>query len=150
MVVPESVEDISSNQLRRMWDSNVRDDMRVREVVSSPTVWLNDEVAGCIARLETTIPFVDVVQEVVLSENRDAEFFLGERQTLVNSPAKPLKAVANASLSDLDFANRNRGILKEAHETLDLGRLIGANTIGNKEEIVKDIARIIAAREKKQ
>ncbi|KAK8498272.1 hypothetical protein V6N11_024204 [Hibiscus sabdariffa] len=87
MVVPESVEDISSNQLRRMWDSNVRDDMRVREVVSSPTVWLNDEVAGCIARLETTIPFVDVVQEVVLSENRDAEFFLGERQTLVNSPA---------------------------------------------------------------
>ncbi|KAK8713621.1 hypothetical protein V6N13_148833 [Hibiscus sabdariffa] len=71
-VVPESVEDISSDQLRRMWDGNVRDDMRVREVVSSPRVWSNDEVVGCIARLETTIPSVVVVQEVVLSENRDA------------------------------------------------------------------------------
>ncbi|KAK8713620.1 hypothetical protein V6N13_148832 [Hibiscus sabdariffa] len=63
---------------------------------------------------------------------------------------KPLDVVANASLSNLDIANRNRGILKEAQEMLDLGRLIGANTIGNEEEIVKDIARIIVAREKKQ
>ncbi|KAL4296849.1 hypothetical protein GQ457_12G019510 [Hibiscus cannabinus] len=179
-VVPESLEVISSDQLQRMWEGNVRDDMRVGEFVSSPRDWSNDEVAGCIARLDTTVPFVDVVQEVVLSENRDASFFLGEGQvqspvvsggrgmsgprserirvnkaTTMNiyghqkwvrqlsdislsflSPTARIEAerklnkkgrgrtkqkpeaVANASLSDSDFANRNRGILKEAHETV--------------------------------
>ncbi|KAL4346648.1 hypothetical protein GQ457_17G018690 [Hibiscus cannabinus] len=180
-VVPESVEVISSDQLQRMWDGNVRDDMRVGEFVSSPRDWSNDEVAGCIAHLDTTVPSVDVVQEVVLSENRDARFFLGEGKMSVKSPVvsggrgmsgprskrirvnkattmniygqqkrvhqlsdislsflspmarieaerklnkkgrgrtkqKP-EAVANASFSDSDFANRNRGILKEAQET---------------------------------
>ncbi|KAK8544483.1 hypothetical protein V6N13_025986 [Hibiscus sabdariffa] len=37
-------------------------------------------------------------------------------------------------------------ILREARETIALGKLIGACTVGNEEEIVKDIAHIIEAR----
>ncbi|KAK8676887.1 hypothetical protein V6N13_142446 [Hibiscus sabdariffa] len=37
----------------------------------------------------------------------------------------------------------------EAREILGLGKLIGMETVGNEERIIKDIARIIEAREKK-
>ncbi|KAL4378615.1 hypothetical protein GQ457_02G032850 [Hibiscus cannabinus] len=60
-----------------------------------------------------------------------------------------IQRVANESLSDSDILNRKRVILKEARETVNLGKLIGATTLGNEEAIVKDIARIIEAREKK-
>ncbi|KAK8611835.1 hypothetical protein V6N13_131873 [Hibiscus sabdariffa] len=58
----------------------------------------------------------------------------------------PEHGIANASLSDSDFIQREQVILREARETLHLGRLIGAETVGNEEDIVKDIARIIEAR----
>ncbi|KAK8583620.1 hypothetical protein V6N13_109027 [Hibiscus sabdariffa] len=56
------------------------------------------------------------------------------------------QGVANGSLSDSDFKNRKKVILREARETIALGKLIGACTVGNEEEIVKDIAHIIEAR----
>ncbi|KAK8664246.1 hypothetical protein V6N13_084044 [Hibiscus sabdariffa] len=47
---------------------------------------------------------------------------------------------ANESLSDSDFLIRKRIILREAQETLWIGKLVGASTIGNEDEIVKDMA----------
>ncbi|KAK8663390.1 hypothetical protein V6N13_083211 [Hibiscus sabdariffa] len=70
----------------------------------------------------------------------------GERTTRNNQP----QSVSNASLFDSDFLNHKRVILKEASLTLDLGKLIVAETIRNKDQIVKDIARIIEARVKKR
>ncbi|KAK8606594.1 hypothetical protein V6N13_030872 [Hibiscus sabdariffa] len=58
----------------------------------------------------------------------------------------PEQGVANASLTDSDFIRRQQVILWEAQETIRLGRLIGAETVGNEEDIVNDIARIIEAR----
>ncbi|KAK8657942.1 hypothetical protein V6N13_036159 [Hibiscus sabdariffa] len=58
----------------------------------------------------------------------------------------PEQGIANASLSDSDFIQRQHVILREARETIHLGRLIGVETVGNEEDIVKDIARIIEAR----
>ncbi|KAL4347102.1 hypothetical protein GQ457_17G020660 [Hibiscus cannabinus] len=58
----------------------------------------------------------------------------------------PEQGIANASLSDYDFIQRQHVILREARETLHLGRLIGVATVGNEEDIVKDITRIIEAR----
>ncbi|KAK8648625.1 hypothetical protein V6N13_129374 [Hibiscus sabdariffa] len=58
----------------------------------------------------------------------------------------PEQGIANASLSDSDFIQRQHVILREARETLHLGRLIGVETVDNEEDIAKDIARIIEAR----
>ncbi|KAK8698033.1 hypothetical protein V6N13_114165 [Hibiscus sabdariffa] len=55
---------------------------------------------------------------------------------------------ANASLSDSDFEHRKSVILCEARETLQLGKLLGATTIGNEEVIIQDLAQIIAGRER--
>ncbi|KAK8647962.1 hypothetical protein V6N13_121686 [Hibiscus sabdariffa] len=57
------------------------------------------------------------------------------------------KGLANGSLSHSDFISRKKDISNEAHETLKLGKLVGAVTIGEEDEIIKDIAIIIEARE---
>ncbi|KAK8640205.1 hypothetical protein V6N13_007964 [Hibiscus sabdariffa] len=162
-LVPESLEDISSVQVRRMWEGNAREDMRVREVSSTIENWSTDEVAGCIDRLDAANTSVDIVEEAEVFEHRDARLLQSEKQILTNSPdlsvgrrmygprseiaraertvtkkgcGRPKRnlaeEVANASLSDSDFATRNRGILKEAKEALNLGRLIGADTMVTK------------------
>ncbi|KAK8628021.1 hypothetical protein V6N13_063733 [Hibiscus sabdariffa] len=61
---------------------------------------------------------------------------------------KKSKQFANASLLDSDFEHRKSVILHEARETLQLGKLLGATTIGNEEVIVQDLAQIIAGRER--
>ncbi|KAK8679998.1 hypothetical protein V6N13_108953 [Hibiscus sabdariffa] len=58
----------------------------------------------------------------------------------------PEQGVANASLSYSYFMRRQHVFLWEALETVHLERLIGAETVGNEVDIVKDIAHIIEAR----
>ncbi|KAK8549180.1 hypothetical protein V6N13_063576 [Hibiscus sabdariffa] len=58
--------------------------------------------------------------------------------------------IVNGSLSDSDFVNRKKVILREAEEVLQLGKLIGAETNGNEKAIVQDITRIIETRELRQ
>ncbi|KAK8595210.1 hypothetical protein V6N13_123090 [Hibiscus sabdariffa] len=53
------------------------------------------------------------------------------------------QVIANCSLSNFDIANWKKEILQEARATIEMGRLIKAETIGNEEEIVQDIACII-------
>ncbi|KAK8686659.1 hypothetical protein V6N13_125682 [Hibiscus sabdariffa] len=53
------------------------------------------------------------------------------------------------SLLDSDFLSRKRALLKEARETLEFRKYIGAKVVENEEEIVKDIARILEARVKR-
>ncbi|KAK8570934.1 hypothetical protein V6N13_094034 [Hibiscus sabdariffa] len=50
---------------------------------------------------------------------------------------------ANSSLSDSDFISRKKAILKEAEETVALGKLVGAVTIGNESDIIRGIPSII-------
>ncbi|KAK8636398.1 hypothetical protein V6N13_124144 [Hibiscus sabdariffa] len=58
--------------------------------------------------------------------------------------------IVNGSLSDSDFLHRKRVILREAEETVQLGKLIGATPKGNEKLVIQDIARIIEARELQQ
>ncbi|KAK8628350.1 hypothetical protein V6N13_064059 [Hibiscus sabdariffa] len=51
--------------------------------------------------------------------------------------------IANGSLSDSDFQSQKRVILKEAGETLALGKYLGVKTIGYETEIVNDIAVLL-------
>ncbi|KAK8557606.1 hypothetical protein V6N12_009835 [Hibiscus sabdariffa] len=85
-LVPESLEDISSVQVRRMWEGNAREDMRVREVSSTIENWSTDEVAGCIDRLDAANTSVDIVEEAEVFEHRDARLLQSEKQILTNSP----------------------------------------------------------------
>ncbi|KAL4340519.1 hypothetical protein GQ457_08G036020 [Hibiscus cannabinus] len=49
------------------------------------------------------------------------------------------KGIANASLVDSDFIQRQHVILREACETLHIGRLIDVETVGNEEDIDEDV-----------
>ncbi|KAK8713111.1 hypothetical protein V6N13_148337 [Hibiscus sabdariffa] len=53
---------------------------------------------------------------------------------------------ANASLSDSDFRARQQALLREAEATVQLGSLVGVETVGCEEDIIQDISRIIAQR----
>ncbi|KAK8636084.1 hypothetical protein V6N13_004794 [Hibiscus sabdariffa] len=58
------------------------------------------------------------------------------------------QTIANVSLSNSDFQNCKHIILRETTEALSLGKLVGATIVGNKEDIIQDIAGIIKVREK--
>ncbi|KAL4297600.1 hypothetical protein GQ457_12G031630 [Hibiscus cannabinus] len=53
---------------------------------------------------------------------------------------------ANESLTDSDFVARQTALLKEAEATVQLGQLVGVETLGREEELIKDITRIISTR----
>ncbi|KAK8669357.1 hypothetical protein V6N13_106790 [Hibiscus sabdariffa] len=53
--------------------------------------------------------------------------------------------VVNGSLSNSDFFSRKKVILKEAEETVQVGKLIGAASNGNESAVIQDITRIIEA-----
>ncbi|KAK8590340.1 hypothetical protein V6N13_057233 [Hibiscus sabdariffa] len=55
-------------------------------------------------------------------------------------------SLANASLSDCNFRARQQAILREAEATVQLGSLVGVETVGCEEDIIQDISRIIAHR----
>ncbi|KAK8517336.1 hypothetical protein V6N13_092617 [Hibiscus sabdariffa] len=55
--------------------------------------------------------------------------------------------IVNGSLSDSDFQCQKQVILKEAGETLALGKYLEVTTIGNEEGIVKDLAGLLEGRE---
>ncbi|KAL4324936.1 hypothetical protein GQ457_11G028430 [Hibiscus cannabinus] len=125
--------------------------------------WSNEEEAGLVNRFDNSPSNNDGLQEIDIQEKIGREG-LGdivpfEAYSDVSSPMQhggkgrpkknQIQTVANESLSDSDIRNRKQVILKEARETVNLGKLIGATTLGNEEAIVKDIARIIEAREKK-
>ncbi|KAK8644603.1 hypothetical protein V6N13_123905 [Hibiscus sabdariffa] len=59
------------------------------------------------------------------------------------------RVVIVADEEKLDILRKKRLIIREVEETLNLGKLLGVETIGNEEEVVKDIARIIEEHEKK-
>ncbi|KAL4308114.1 hypothetical protein GQ457_01G007440 [Hibiscus cannabinus] len=46
---------------------------------------------------------------------------------------------ANESLTDSDFVARQTALLKEAEATVQLGQLVGVETLGREEELIKDI-----------
>ncbi|KAL4323623.1 hypothetical protein GQ457_11G028100 [Hibiscus cannabinus] len=50
----------------------------------------------------------------------------------------------NESLTDSDFVARQTTLLKEAEATVQLGQLVGVETLGREEELIKDITRIIS------
>ncbi|KAL4271658.1 hypothetical protein GQ457_13G012480 [Hibiscus cannabinus] len=51
---------------------------------------------------------------------------------------------ANESLTYSDFVARQTELLKEAEATVQLGQLVGVETLGREEELIKDITRIIS------
>ncbi|KAL4278235.1 hypothetical protein GQ457_03G021170 [Hibiscus cannabinus] len=53
---------------------------------------------------------------------------------------------ANESLTDSDFVARQTALLKEAEATVQLGKLVGVETLGQEEELIKDITGIISTR----
>ncbi|KAK8648475.1 hypothetical protein V6N13_129227 [Hibiscus sabdariffa] len=53
---------------------------------------------------------------------------------------------ANESLTDSDFVARQTALLKEAEATVQLGQLVGVETLGREEELIQDITRIISTR----
>ncbi|KAK8603277.1 hypothetical protein V6N13_085468 [Hibiscus sabdariffa] len=74
-----------------------------------------------------------------------------------NGTLRKVKSVSNMVLSFMKPEDRieaetklkkkrKKVILREARETIALGKLIGACTVGNEEENVKDIAHLIEAR----
>ncbi|KAK8632617.1 hypothetical protein V6N13_073007 [Hibiscus sabdariffa] len=92
------------------------------------------------------------VTEVALSclshmERRIVEKPVGRKGRM--RPRKNISSslwVVNESLSYSNCFNCKRVILREAQETLNLSKLIGAEIVGNEDDIVKDIARIIEPR----
>ncbi|KAK8585356.1 hypothetical protein V6N13_076230 [Hibiscus sabdariffa] len=53
--------------------------------------------------------------------------------------------IADITISDSDFIHRQEAILREATATVNLGKLIGATTIGNDKVIINDIARLFSS-----
>ncbi|KAK8595440.1 hypothetical protein V6N13_016809 [Hibiscus sabdariffa] len=53
---------------------------------------------------------------------------------------------ANESLTDSDFVARQTALLKEAEATIQLGQLVGVETLGREEELIKDITCLISTR----
>ncbi|KAL4352342.1 hypothetical protein GQ457_06G013020 [Hibiscus cannabinus] len=51
---------------------------------------------------------------------------------------------ANESLTDSNFVARQAALLKVAEATVQLGKLVGVETLGREEELIKDITRIIS------
>ncbi|KAK8553139.1 hypothetical protein V6N13_089354 [Hibiscus sabdariffa] len=83
------------------------------------------------------------MSDIVLSFLSPNERFLAEEKLWKKgrgrSQQNPLnsQAIANGSLLDSDFCNQKRIILREAQETLALGKLISAKTIGNEGVLLK-------------
>ncbi|KAK8578490.1 hypothetical protein V6N13_100327 [Hibiscus sabdariffa] len=124
-----------------------------RGVVGSKAECPRAKIATATILNNGQVKRVPQVSEINLSFLTPTTRAVAENNVPKRGKGRPKKSqrqrVANESLSDSDILNRKRVILKEARETVNLGKLIGATTLGNKEVIVKDIARIIEAREKK-
>ncbi|KAL4324097.1 hypothetical protein GQ457_11G030640 [Hibiscus cannabinus] len=58
--------------------------------------------------------------------------------------ALPPDSFVNESLTDSDFVARQTALLKESEAKVQLGQLIGVETLGREEELIKDITRIIS------
>ncbi|KAK8578417.1 hypothetical protein V6N13_116262 [Hibiscus sabdariffa] len=84
-----------------------------------------------------------------------------QKQTLVKAKGKgrrnkarqaagESKFFGNYSLSDSDFQARQVAIICEAEATIQLGALVGVETVGREDEIITDLSRIIAWHSKTQ
>ncbi|KAL4283707.1 hypothetical protein GQ457_16G016660 [Hibiscus cannabinus] len=81
------------------------------------------------------------ISYVLLSEIPSPEQAVAPNQNLKKGRGRPKskntedKRIVNGSLSNSDFVNRKRIMLREAEEVLQLGKLIGAETNGNEKAI---------------
>ncbi|KAK8716000.1 hypothetical protein V6N13_043322 [Hibiscus sabdariffa] len=168
-IIPDS---LASKEFPRPFDSQHlevyrRLDLRVEESVSKSPSWMSDEQIGMVARAEQVSDGMDIREceyplDHVQPINGPNENIRADKADIVRineterkskmqkkGRGRPRKnppnsdGIVNGSLSDSDFLNRKRMILPEAHETLQLGKWIGVSVIGNEEEVVQDIARLI-------
>ncbi|KAK8479566.1 hypothetical protein V6N11_047382 [Hibiscus sabdariffa] len=133
---------------------------QIRESVEG--LGISDEKVGLVNRIEdeddNTIG--DVMQMVASDEPLDHVGPLvpvdGPRETSLkprsmaitiyyNGLERKTREVANlvTKLDPQDFISRKKAILKEAEETVALGKLVGAVTIGNESDIIRGIPSII-------
>ncbi|KAK9045603.1 hypothetical protein V6N11_051512 [Hibiscus sabdariffa] len=86
----------------------------------------------------------DVIQSVSSPAERE-ERKKGSKGRGRQRPVFGSSEVAGISLSYSDFRNRQEVLLKEATSAMDFGKLLGAQTIGWEDVIVRDIARFLGA-----
>ncbi|KAK8574351.1 hypothetical protein V6N13_016151 [Hibiscus sabdariffa] len=86
----------------------------------------------------------DVIQSVSTPAEREERKKVSKRRGR-QRPVFGSSGVAGISLSDSDFRNLEEVLLKEAASAVDFGKLLGAQTIGREDVIVRDIARFLGA-----
>ncbi|KAK8624581.1 hypothetical protein V6N13_089473 [Hibiscus sabdariffa] len=86
----------------------------------------------------------DVIQSVSSSAERE-ERKKGSKGRGRQRPVFGSSGVAGISLSYSNFRNRQEVLLMEATSTVDFGKLLGAQTLGREDVIVRDIARFLGA-----
>ncbi|KAK8628629.1 hypothetical protein V6N13_009215 [Hibiscus sabdariffa] len=97
---------------------------------------------------------VQRISEVMFSSCPPKERLIDSQHLAKKLRGRPCKKqpvsqrFANASLTDSDFEHRKDVILREARETLQLGKLLGPTNIGNEEVVVRDLAQIITCQDR--
>ncbi|KAK8603280.1 hypothetical protein V6N13_085471 [Hibiscus sabdariffa] len=142
-----------------MWEGNKRVDWRVLEHDSR----IAEEDTGMIQRVgsgsKDRAMIAEVIEigrqqrkvrqlyEILMSEVPPEDRVMTTKEIPKRGRGRPKtkitesNQVVNGSLSDSDFVNRKKVILKEATETVHLGKLIGAVPKGNESAVIQDIAR---------
>ncbi|KAK8700408.1 hypothetical protein V6N13_018805 [Hibiscus sabdariffa] len=172
-VVPDSIQSkaLNSMEMERMWEGNKRVDLRMRDTAS----WMAEEAIGIIERdeelrcsamdlsakceIREEMQVISTGRSVASSPiNRGPQYRAklaevieyGGNKERPKTKGTDATRIVNGSLSDLDFLNRKRVILREVEETVQLGKLIGVAPTGNETVVIQDIAHIIAAQELQQ
>ncbi|KAK8628855.1 hypothetical protein V6N13_009435 [Hibiscus sabdariffa] len=148
-------------QSGKLWEANKMVDCHVVETAS----WMADENIRMVecdeearySDVSAEAPLAEVIEhrgqqrkvrqisEVLLSELSPHKREVALNQIAKRGRGRPKmkntedKRIVNGSLSDSDFVNRKKVILREVEEVLQLGKLIGAETNGNEKAIVQDI-----------
>ncbi|KAK8662952.1 hypothetical protein V6N13_024838 [Hibiscus sabdariffa] len=127
-------------------DGLLRENRHILALLAEVPTWSWVETLAIVDRVEDginmvieyngTLRKVRSVSNVVLSFMKPEDRIGAEKKLKKKGRGRPQinqkgQGVANGSLSDSDFKNRKKVILRETRETIALGKLIGACTVDN-------------------